>query len=186
VNRLRAKWPDVEIIIRADAGFAVPRILDWCDENDVDYIIGYVKNQKLDRRISRHLDRARLASEKSGQSERVYTSCHEFRANQMRLVLSAAAYVLVAHVRRVGLRGTTMARAQAWIIRARLFKVATRVVVSVRRVRLKLSETWPYADILTRALRNLTHRGHRPRVARPVSVPVEPVTTLGEGAGIDH
>jgi len=74
VKRLRAKWPDVEIIIRADAGFAVPRVLDWCDENDVDYIIGYVKNQKLDRRISGHLDRARIASEESGQSERVYTS----------------------------------------------------------------------------------------------------------------
>ena len=90
------------------------------------------------------------------------TSCHEFRANQFRLTLSAVAYVLMAHVRRVGLRGTTMARAQAWIIRARLFKVATRVVVSARRVRMKLADTWPYADVLIRALRNLLRRTHDP------------------------
>jgi hypothetical protein len=231
VNRLRAKWPDVEIIIRADAGFAIPRLLDWSDANDVDYIIGYIKNPKLDRRIGRHLERARIASEQSGCPERVYTSfmdrarswprqrrmiakaewlgdkanpryvvtslrgraktlyedvycargdmenrikeqqyglfsdrtsCHQFRANQMRLALSAVAYALVVHVRRVGLRGTRMARAQAWIIRARLFKVAARIDVSVRRVRLKLADTWPYADILIRALRNLLRRNHSP------------------------
>ena len=72
------------------------------------------------------------------------------------------AYVLIDHVRRVGLRGTEMARAQAWIIRERLFKVAARVVISVRRIRLKLSETWPNAGILGTALRNLLRRAHGP------------------------
>lgn len=90
------------------------------------------------------------------------TSCHAFRANQMRLALSSVAYVLVDHVRRVGLAGTAMARAQAWIIRDRLFKVAARVVVSSRRIRLKLSETWPYAKILNKALRNLLRKSHGP------------------------
>jgi hypothetical protein len=90
------------------------------------------------------------------------TSCHDFRANQLRLALSAVAYVLVDHVRRVGLRGTEMERAQAWIIRARLFKVAARVVTSARRIRLKLSETWPHAGTLCDALSKLLRRAHGP------------------------
>ncbi len=52
------------------------------------------------------------------------TSCHKFRANQFRLLLSAAAYVLVEAVRRLGLAGTELARAQVSTIRLRLFKVA--------------------------------------------------------------
>ena len=41
------------------------------------------------------------------------TSCHKFIANQFRLLLASAAYVLIEHLRRVGLRGTELARAQA-------------------------------------------------------------------------
>src|SRR5207249_9155775 len=52
------------------------------------------------------------------------TSCHKFLANQFRLLLSAAAYVLVEAVRRLGLAGTELARAQVSTIRLRLFKVA--------------------------------------------------------------
>jgi hypothetical protein len=61
-------------------------------------------------------------------------SCQKFLANQFRLLLSAAAYALVEAVRRLGLVGTPLARAQVSTIRPRLFKVAGLVVVSVRRV----------------------------------------------------
>jgi hypothetical protein len=57
------------------------------------------------------------------------TSCHRFLANQLRLLLSAAAYVLVEAVRRLGLAGTELARAQVSTIRLRLFKVAALVQV---------------------------------------------------------
>ncbi|NNK62278.1 MAG: IS1380 family transposase [Gemmatimonadetes bacterium] len=231
VNRLRERWPDVEIIVRGDAGFSTPRILDWCDENDVGYVIGYSKNSKLNQRIAGHLERARGMSEARGEAARVYTSfydqarswpwkrrivakaewigdranpryvvtnirgqareiyedrycargdmenrikeqqyglfsdrtsCHAFRANQIRLALSAVAYTLIEHVRRIGLKGTQMERAQTWIIRERLFKVAARVLLSVRRVRLQLSETWPHAGTLNAALANLLRRAHGP------------------------
>jgi hypothetical protein len=62
------------------------------------------------------------------------TSCHAFLANQFRLFLSSAAYVLIEALRRLGLCGTELARAQVQTIRLKLFKIAARVKTSVRRV----------------------------------------------------
>ncbi|HSS66752.1 MAG TPA: IS1380 family transposase [Gammaproteobacteria bacterium] len=83
------------------------------------------------------------------------TSCHKFIANQFRLLLASAAYVLIEHLRRVGLRGTELARAQVSTIRLKLFKIAARVRVSVRRVVLHLSSTYPYQPILRRLVTRL-------------------------------
>lgn len=78
------------------------------------------------------------------------TSCHRFIANQLRLLLASAAYVLIEHLRREALRGTELARAQVSTIRLKLFKIAARVRVSVRRVVLHLSSGYPYQAILRR------------------------------------
>jgi hypothetical protein len=75
------------------------------------------------------------------------TSCHRFLANQFRLLLSSAAYVLVQALRRTALAGTELARAQVGTIRLRLFKVAARVVVSARRVVFHLASSYPYQGI---------------------------------------
>lgn len=75
------------------------------------------------------------------------TSCHRFLANQFRLLLSSAAYVLVQALRRTALAGTELAQAQVGTIRLKLFKVAARVVVSVRRVRFHLSSSYPYQEL---------------------------------------
>jgi Transposase DDE domain group 1 len=75
------------------------------------------------------------------------TSCHRFLANQFRLLLSSAAYVLVQALRRTALVGTELARAQVGTIRLRLFKVAARVAVSVRRVVFQLASSYPYQDV---------------------------------------
>ncbi|AMN47529.1 transposase [Steroidobacter denitrificans] len=63
-----------------------------------------------------------------------------FRANQLRLWLSSAAYVLMHALRRIGLAGTALARACANTIRLRLLKIGAVVTVSVRRVKLAMSE----------------------------------------------
>jgi len=84
------------------------------------------------------------------------TSCHRFVANQFRLLLSAAAYVLIQALRRVGLEGTEMARAQVGTIRLKLFKVAARVVVTARRVVFHLASSYPYREVFQEALRRLT------------------------------
>jgi hypothetical protein len=74
------------------------------------------------------------------------TSCHRFLANQFRLLLSGAAYVLVQALRRTALRGTDLERAQVGTIRLKLLKVAARVVISVRRVVFHLASSYPYGD----------------------------------------
>jgi hypothetical protein len=80
------------------------------------------------------------------------TSCHAFLANQFRLLLSSAAYVLMEALRRLGLSGTELARAQVQTIRLKLFKIAARVKTSVRRVVFHLSSSYPYRATLIHAL----------------------------------
>jgi hypothetical protein len=84
------------------------------------------------------------------------TSCHRFLANQFRLLLSSAAYVLVQALRRTALIGTELARAQVGTIRLRLFKVAARVVVSVRRVVFHLASSYPYQAVFRAVCERLT------------------------------
>jgi hypothetical protein len=83
------------------------------------------------------------------------TSCQKFLANQFRLLLSAAGYVLVEAVRRLGLAGTQLERAQVSTIRLRLFKVAAMVKVSVRRVYLRLASGFPLQELFGGVLRRL-------------------------------
>jgi hypothetical protein len=74
------------------------------------------------------------------------TSCHRFLANQFRVLLSSAAYVLVQALRRIALPQTDLEKAQVGTIRLKLFKVAARVVVSARRVVFHLATSYPYQD----------------------------------------
>jgi hypothetical protein len=80
------------------------------------------------------------------------TSCHAFLANQFRLMLSAAGYVLMETLRRVGLAGTELANAQATTIRLKLLKIGGRIVRSVRRLALHLASAFPLAQVLRTAL----------------------------------
>ena len=83
------------------------------------------------------------------------TSCHKFIANQFRLLLASAAYVLIEHLRREALCGTELARAQVNTIRLKLFKVAARVRISVRRIVLHMSSSYPYQPLLQRIVDRL-------------------------------
>lgn len=65
------------------------------------------------------------------------------------------AYVLIEHLRRVGLRGTELARAQVNTIRLKVFTIAARVRVSVRRIVLHLSNSCPYQTLLQRLTAHL-------------------------------
>ena len=83
------------------------------------------------------------------------TSCHEFEANQFRVLLSAAAYVLMEFVRRVGLAGTQLEQAQVSTIRLKLLKIGARVVQSVRRVALHLAGGYPLKELFERVVLRL-------------------------------
>jgi len=92
-------------------------------------------------------------------------SCHAFAANQFRLLLSAAAYVLIEHLRRTALNNTELAAAQVDTIRLKLLKVAARVVISVRRVVLHLSSAYPLQDLFRRVVARLLPAGPAARPA---------------------
>jgi hypothetical protein len=83
------------------------------------------------------------------------TSCHAFLANQYRVLLSAAAYVLVETLRRVGLAGTELANAQTPTIRLKLLKIGGRIVRSVRRIVIHLASGFPLQNLIERVLANL-------------------------------
>lgn len=47
VKKIKKRWPWVQIVLRADAGFAVPRLYRWCEREDLGYVIGLVTNETL-------------------------------------------------------------------------------------------------------------------------------------------
>ncbi len=227
VRRLRQTWPAVRIILRGDSGFCRWKLLRWCEQNHVFYVLGLARNPVLERLAEPFMAAAKTQFEATSQKVRnfhevgyaagtwdrerrvivkaehlpdgpnarfvvtnlseltpaqVYdelyvargdmenrikeqqlalfadrTSCHAFLANQFRVLLSAAAYVLVETLRRTGLSGTELEPAQAGTIRLKLFKVAARVVISVRRVILHLSSAYPRADLFARVLAGCDH-----------------------------
>lgn len=82
------------------------------------------------------------------------TSCTSFKANQLRVLMTASAYILMQEIRLVA-KHTACARAQVGILRLRLLKVSAWVEVSVRRIVLHLPKTMPYASEWQRIARSL-------------------------------
>lgn len=80
-------------------------------------------------------------------------STHYLASNQLRLWLSAFAYLLLERLRTWGLRSTELARATVGNVRLKLLKVAAQVRLSVRRVCVQLSSAYPL-----QALFRLCHR----------------------------
>jgi len=224
VRRIRSTWPNVRIIFRGDSGFCRWKTLEYCDKNDVGYVVGIAKNATLKRYAKPFMDAAEKAFATTGEKQRSFyefeygaktwdrkrriilkaehlskganarfvvtnldcppaeiydgiytqrgdmenrikeqqlylcadrTSCSRFVANQFRLLLASAAYVLIEHLRREGLAGTELAKAQVSTIRLKLFKIAARIVITVRRIVLHLSSGYPYRSLLSRLVPQL-------------------------------
>ena len=124
------------VVTSLSAEEADPRILyedRYCARGDME---NRIKEQQLDLFADR-------------------TSTQTMRANQLRLYMSTFAYVLLRTLRRLGLHDTDLADAQCGTIRTRLLKFGAQIRLSVRRVRLALSESFPAQGIFMQALRNL-------------------------------
>lgn len=72
VGTLRATWPKVRIILRGDSGFCREELMDWCEDNGVDYLFGLARNDRLLRMIRPSLESARRAQEILGGPVRIY------------------------------------------------------------------------------------------------------------------
>jgi hypothetical protein len=228
VRQIRSEWPDVRIIIRGDSGFCRDPIMSWCELNDVDYVLGLAKNERLKKEIVREMQQAKELYEQSSQAARVYkdfayqtleswskarrvvgkaeylpkgenprfvvtslsrgefdartlyeqqycargemenrikeqqlclfadrTSAATMRANQLRLWFSSVAYTLLNALRRLGLKGTELARARCDTIRLKLLKIGAQIKVTVRKVWVCLSESYPYREIFRQVHENL-------------------------------
>jgi hypothetical protein len=229
VGRIRACWPRTQIVIRGDSGFCRESLMRWCeDQENVDFVLGLAKNERLIARLGRPLRKAQRQYRQTGQAARVYkdfryrtrkswscsrrvvgkaehlpkgsnprfvvtsipareidaktlyeieycgrgdmenrikeqqlylfadrTSTSQMRSNQIRLWFSSVAYVLVQALRRLGLAGTRMAKAQCNTIRLQLFKIGALVRVTVRRVWVSWSESYPYKHLFAQVYAKL-------------------------------
>ena len=83
------------------------------------------------------------------------TSASTMRANQIRLWLSSVAYVLMHALRQFGLRGTELEKAQCNTIRLKLFKIGAAIRITVRKIWVSFSQSYPYVEVFKRVLDNL-------------------------------
>jgi len=228
VAQIRAQWPEVEIWVRADSGFARDELMTWCEARGVEYVLGLARNSRLEAEIAPWLERAKLAHEITGKAARLFheftyetretwsrarrvvakaehlakganprfivtslstyeiearelyeqvycergemenrikeqqldlyadrTSTHELKSNQLRLWFSSMAYVVLSELRRVGLEGTELERAQCGSIREKLLKIGAQVRVTVRRVVVALSSAFVGQELFAAVYRRL-------------------------------
>jgi hypothetical protein len=217
IAQIRARWPRVRILLRADSSFAREELMVWCEANTVDYVFGLARNERLVGTIAEDLAAAQAESMAHGGSarrfadflwttraswsrerrvvakaehlskgpnprfivtslpastsdartlyEHVYcargeienrikeqqldlfadrTSAATMRANQLRLWFASFAYVLLAALRRIGLRHTQFATATCGTIRLKLLKIGAQVRRSVRRIKVAMASACPY------------------------------------------
>ena len=219
VARLRAAWPEVDILVRGDSHFSVPEVHAFCHDHDVRFLLGQSPNSKLKALVDPTLAQAqalfdaarepqpvRLFTEFSYQAnswkeplrivakaevsslgtnvrfvttnlescppsflyQKAYagrgamenyiknhktflhsdrTSCHRFEANQFRLLLHSAAYMLLHAFQELLLYGTQLQRAYFNTLQQRLLKVAARVEERGTVIRFHLPTSFPLQEI---------------------------------------
>jgi hypothetical protein len=70
VAQIRSRWPHVQIILRADSGFAREELMAWCEDNGVDYVFGLARNERLVANIRRQLKAAEREAVATGAPAR--------------------------------------------------------------------------------------------------------------------
>ena len=218
VKQLRQAWPAVRIVVRGDSGFCREELMAWCEANQVDFVLGLAKNDRLRAVIVAELAQAAEQYQQTGQAARVFkeftyqtrdswsrarrvvakaehlekganprfvvtsmpssewaaqalyeelycargemenrikeqlmlfagrTSTAYLRSNQIRLYFSSVAYVLMQALRRLGLQGTEMAKAQCTTLRLKLLKIGALIRITVRKVWVSMAGSYPYAE----------------------------------------
>lgn len=224
VKRFRLQWPNCKIVFRADSGFCRHKIFNWCEKNDVDYVVGIGGNQCLKKLLKKTMEESERLYNQTNEKQRLFnsfsykakswknertvigkaehtdkganprfvvstlkedpkniydvhycargdmenrikeqlllfsdrTSCHKWWPNQLRLLFSALAYVLIERLRTIVLQGTVFAKQQVDTIRLKLFKIGGIILKNTRRITLKLSEYYPIKDTFFLIVRRLT------------------------------
>jgi hypothetical protein len=72
IGRLREAWANVQIHLRGDSGFGVPRMYRACETLDIDYTLGIGRNPVLGRRIAPLMEEAEQAFEQTGDKQQLF------------------------------------------------------------------------------------------------------------------
>lgn len=72
VGQIRARWPRVRIILRADSGFCREGLMSWCEGQGIDYVFGLARNARLQRAIGAELQEALRQAKETGHAARLF------------------------------------------------------------------------------------------------------------------
>ena len=95
---MKRAFPNARIILRADAGFALPEILRVCERSGVGYAIGFARNAVTARKIADLLERARLQCIQTGQKAPLFKGATRVKVSTRRVLVELASYCLFAPV----------------------------------------------------------------------------------------
>jgi hypothetical protein len=73
VEQIRTDWPEVQIIVRGDAGFCRQELMSWCEGHEVNYVFSLARNRRLVKIIGAELWEAKQQWQQSGRAARVFT-----------------------------------------------------------------------------------------------------------------
>ena len=74
VPQIRARWPEVSILLRADSDFSREWIMAWCEAQGVDYVFGMARNKRLAKGVKGELAEAKARFEATGRRARLFKS----------------------------------------------------------------------------------------------------------------
>lgn len=83
------------------------------------------------------------------------TSCHKWWPNQLRLIFSSIAYILMESIRRIALKNTEFSNAQCETIRLRLCKIGAIIIRNTRRIRFLFSSNYPKQELFLETVKKL-------------------------------
>ena len=73
VKQIRGGWSGVQIILRADSGFCREELMKWCEDNQVNYLFGFARNERLRKNIEPDMQQAAWLHAETGKPARVFT-----------------------------------------------------------------------------------------------------------------
>jgi hypothetical protein len=72
VQQIRQAWPEVGIVVRGDSGFCREELMAWCEANQVDYVLGLARNERLQAEIAAELAQAAEQYRQTGRAARIF------------------------------------------------------------------------------------------------------------------
>jgi hypothetical protein len=72
VAQIRRRWPQVKIILRADSGFCREELMAWCEAQQVEYVFGLARNERLEAEVAEAMAQAQSQHQHTQQAARVF------------------------------------------------------------------------------------------------------------------